>query len=135
MNKRIIETLKERGKNQGWLALRMGISQANLSQKLSDQRRLTLKEAKAISRILEISLDYITGVSNDPDPNLGPVRFHAYWVSEIDENKIALLVTEVNGGSTVVFDANRHKWESPEEEKKAEVEMEKIIKSRYEVKE
>jgi transcriptional regulator with XRE-family HTH domain len=129
MNKRIYDLMKQKGVTQGWLAARLGISQANLSQKLSDQRRLTLKEAKRIALALDVSLDYITGVSNDPDPKKGKVKFHAVWRSEVDKDADPiLLVNEIQGGSTVVFDPARHEWESNIEEKKAEKSLKEDFK-------
>lgn len=120
MNKRLYDLLKSQGRTQIWLANKLGMGASSLSLKLSDQRRLTLKEAKEMARILEVSLDYLVGTSNDPSPSKGEVRFHAIWVDGQNPQKRLLLVNEVVGGSTVVFDVNRHVWESPEEEAKAD---------------
>lgn len=69
MRQRLQELRKDRGISQRALAERLGISQQTYSRYERGQRRLSLQAAIALARFYGVSVDYLAGITDDPQPN------------------------------------------------------------------
>ena len=58
------------GRKQGEVAAAMGISSGSLGLKLKGQRGWALAEIKAIAHVLNTTVAYLAGETEDPRPNV-----------------------------------------------------------------
>jgi len=67
LRNRIIETRERRGLNQAKLAEKTGITPAAISQIENGLRTPTIPVLQRIANVLEVSIDYLTGKTNEPE--------------------------------------------------------------------
>ncbi|MBR2040756.1 MAG: helix-turn-helix transcriptional regulator [Oscillospiraceae bacterium] len=60
--------MKQRGITQSWLAQKIGITEATLSRYVNNSRKPQADIAADIAEVLDISLDYLMGISGCPSP-------------------------------------------------------------------
>ncbi len=66
--RKVKKIMKQRGITQVWLARKAGITEATLSRYVNGSRRPQADIAAAIAEALDISLDYLTGITGFPAP-------------------------------------------------------------------
>ncbi|MFX0199033.1 MAG: helix-turn-helix domain-containing protein [Candidatus Hodarchaeota archaeon] len=67
LRSRIVETREQRGMNQAKLAEKTGITPAAISQIEKGLRVPTIPVLRRIANILGVTIDYLTGKTNEPE--------------------------------------------------------------------
>lgn len=66
--RKVRKIMKQRGITQSWLAEKAETTEATLSRYLNGSRKPQADIAAAIAETLEISLDYLLGITGNPAP-------------------------------------------------------------------
>ena len=66
--RKVKKIMKHRGITQSWLAQKTGATEATLSRYLSNSRKPHADIAAEIAEALDVSLDYLFGISGFPTP-------------------------------------------------------------------
>ena len=98
---------------QGDLADAIGMGYSLMSMKLSGRRPFSTGEVVAIAKVLDVSTDYLLGVSNDPSPGKTIVTY--VGIQETVHNKGDLILVNEPSGTTVVYNEDRHEAATAED--------------------
>lgn len=66
---RLRELRKARGLSQRALAELLGVSQQTYSRYERGQRRLSVQAVIALARLYHVSVDYLAGITDEPQPH------------------------------------------------------------------
>ena len=66
--RKIKKIMKQRGITQSWLAQKTGATEATLSRYINGNRKPQADIAAAIAEALDVSLDYLLGITGCPAP-------------------------------------------------------------------
>ncbi len=66
--RKIKKIMKQRGITQAWLSQKTGVTEATLSRYVNGSRKPQADIAAAIAEALDVSLDYLTGITGFPAP-------------------------------------------------------------------
>lgn len=66
--RKIKKIMKQRGITQSWLAEKVGTTEATLSRYLNSSRKPQADIAAEIAEVLDVSMDYLMGITGFPAP-------------------------------------------------------------------
>ncbi|MBQ7124212.1 MAG: helix-turn-helix transcriptional regulator, partial [Oscillospiraceae bacterium] len=66
--RKVKKIMKQRGITQAWLAQKIGATEATLSRYVNNSRKPQADIAAEIAEALDVSLDYLMGITGFPAP-------------------------------------------------------------------
>ena len=66
--RKVKKIMKQRGITQAWLSQKTGVTEATLSRYVNGSRKPQADIAAAIAEALDVSLEYLTGITGCPAP-------------------------------------------------------------------